>query len=270
MNTIKIIDNKVISNGYNDNIYINDYSKSSYLTIDKKSVFIIVASNNDISLVMDCEYNNFEQDIIILIDDNTKLNLFEYKTGLNVKGNITYVLQTNAKLIINKFCDINNVEENIKILLNGTNSSVEYFFSTICNSNKVYNMYINHNNKKTNSNIMVRGVSLKKAILNFNINSDVAESGSESRVNQDSRVIVLDDSTSVISPKLFIYDNSIEARHSAVIGKFNSADLFYLKSRGVSEENAFRLLIKGFLLGVITVPHVKNYEILKNISSYWE
>jgi len=270
MNKIKIINNKIIDNNKKTNIFINDYSKKSYLNIDKNDVYIYIPSNVDTSLELDCEYNNFKQDIIILVDINSELKIFEYKTGTNVDGNIKYILLENAKLIINKFCNISNLEENIDILLDGINSKVEYHFSTISNSNKIYNIYIKHNNKKTYSNIVAHGVSFNNAVLNFNVNGTINEGNSESILNQDNRIILLGENKSIINPKLFIYDNNIEAKHSAVIGKFSDMDLFYLKSRGINENNAIKILAKGFLLGILDVPGSKNYEILKSITAYWE
>ena len=49
------------------------------------------------------------------------------------------------------------------------------------------------------------------------------------------------------SPILRIGDNDVLASHSASIGRLNEEHLFYLESRGLSHEEAKRLITLGYL-----------------------
>ncbi len=265
MDKIKIIDNQIIDN--NNNIIINDYNKLP-LNMDKDSLFIYIP--NDTELILDASFNSKHQNIIILIDKNSKVKLFEDKYGNNLVGNIKYILLDNTHLIINKYCHAINLEENIDIELNGIGAKIEYYFSTISETNKNYNINIYHHNKQTNSNIICHGISLDNAILTLNLNGYIDKGQSGSIINQDSKIIVLGDNKSTINPKLYINENDVEAKHSAVIGRFSDKDLFYLKSRGIDEKIATRMLAKGFLLGILEMPEAKNFDILRNIDTYWE
>ncbi|HBN00459.1 MAG TPA: Fe-S cluster assembly protein SufD, partial [Firmicutes bacterium] len=60
--------------------------------------------------------------------------------------------------------------------------------------------------------------------------------------------IVFDpDADGLASPILKISDNDVLASHAAVVGRLNEEHLFYLESRGLSEEEAKRLIALGYL-----------------------
>jgi Fe-S cluster assembly scaffold protein SufB len=269
MNKIKIVDNEVTSYD-NNNISVNDFSKAKYFNVKKNDIFIYIKDNISVDIELDCQYNTIEQNIVIVGDKYCNINLFEFKHGNKLIGTIRYILLDNACATINKFCNINEVNETTDILLNGINSKIDYNFSTLSNTSKIYNININHNNKYTNSNVICRGVSFDNAILQLNVNGTIDEGNSESKLNQDNRIMVFGNNKSIICPKLFISENDVEAKHAAVIGRFSNQELFYLKSRGIDEIAATKMLVKGFLLSPLNISNENKYEILKNINECWE
>ncbi|MBR4811819.1 MAG: SufD family Fe-S cluster assembly protein [Bacilli bacterium] len=54
-------------------------------------------------------------------------------------------------------------------------------------------------------------------------------------------------SDGIASPALVIDDNDVSASHAAVVGRLNEEHLYYLQSRGVSLEEAKRLIASGYL-----------------------
>jgi len=52
-------------------------------------------------------------------------------------------------------------------------------------------------------------------------------------------------------PNLEILENDIKAGHATTVGRINDLELFYLMSRGLSEEKAKQLIVEGFLQSVI-------------------
>ena len=50
-----------------------------------------------------------------------------------------------------------------------------------------------------------------------------------------------------VVPSLEIAENEIKASHGATITKVNEEQLFYMKSRGISEKQAKKLIVEGFL-----------------------
>ena len=75
---------------------------------------------------------------------------------------------------------------------------------------------------------------------------------------QESRVLMLSDKArSDANPILLIDENEVTAGHAASIGQVDPEDMYYLMSRGLDQETAERLVIRGFLGAVITEIPVK-------------
>jgi len=63
------------------------------------------------------------------------------------------------------------------------------------------------------------------------------------------------------SPKLMIEDPNVEASHAAAAGTVEKDRQHYLESRGLNQDKAERLVVKGFFEPVmreIEVPHIKD------------
>ena len=52
-------------------------------------------------------------------------------------------------------------------------------------------------------------------------------------------------------PQLEIYIDDLEASHGSTTGQLDKAQLFYLRSRGIKEEDAKKMLILGFANEII-------------------
>lgn len=163
--------------------------------------------------------------------------------------NIILDIEENSNVIINKKYNEKDINENIVINLNGINSSIKYNFSTMVTNNQKYTIIINHNNKNTNSYITNHGVVLNDSKLIFEVNSIVKKGNILCNINQDSKIITMGRNNSIIKPNLFIDEYNVNAKHSAIIGKFNEEEIFYLKTKGLSEKQALDLLINGFIEG---------------------
>ena len=156
-----------------------------------------------------------------------------------------------ANLILNKFfCNDSTLEEN-NIFLNEENSSIKYNFSSISNGNDKYYINIKHLIKNTRSDIYNRTVAKKGSSNIFDINSYVENGITDTYLNQQTKIVTLGDSDNKINPNMFIGDYSCTAIHSSVIGSISEEDLFYLMSRGISYNEAVKLIIKGMILSNI-------------------
>jgi len=67
---------------------------------------------------------------------------------------------------------------------------------------------------------------------------------------------------------MYIEEDTVKASHGSVIGTFNYDDIFYLMSRGITEEESYMLLLKGFIFNNLEL-NLENraiiYECIKNI-----
>jgi len=79
---------------------------------------------------------------------------------------------------------------------------------------------------------------------------------------QDQETLMLSEKAeSDASPKLMIEDPNVEASHAAAAGTVEKDRQHYLESRGLNQDKAERLVVKGFFEPVmreIEVPHIKD------------
>ncbi|EKS19688.1 FeS assembly protein SufD [Streptococcus urinalis FB127-CNA-2] len=114
--------------------------------------------------------------------------------------------------------------------------------------------------------ILQHGVILDRGTLTFNGIGHIIKGAKGADAQQESRVLMLSDKArSDANPILLIDENEVTAGHAASIGQVDPEDMYYLMSRGLDEETAERLVIRGFLGAVITEIPVK--EVRDNIIS---
>ena len=70
-------------------------------------------------------------------------------------------------------------------------------------------------------------------------------------------LVTLSQARSDANPILLIDENEVTAGHAASIGQVDPEDMHYLMSRGLDQDTAERLVIRGFLGAVITEIPVK-------------
>ena len=64
---------------------------------------------------------------------------------------------------------------------------------------------------------------------------------------QSNQNLLLSDNARVnTKPQLEIYADDVKCSHGATVGQFDEAALFYLRSRGISPDTAYRILIQAF------------------------
>jgi Fe-S cluster assembly protein SufD len=80
----------------------------------------------------------------------------------------------------------------------------------------------------------------------------VAQDAQKIEAFQNSRNLLLSDSAEIdTKPELEIYADDVKCSHGATIGRLDDEALYYLKSRGISSENARKLLITGFAQEIV-------------------
>ncbi len=62
------------------------------------------------------------------------------------------------------------------------------------------------------------------------------------------------------NPILLIDEDDVKAGHAASVGQVNPDQVFYMMSRGVTKEEAQRLIIYGFLAPVVSEIPLANLE----------
>lgn len=212
----------------------------------------------DTELVLN--FNDTSRDIYIVVEDNICLNIVDISFNTSNKINIT--LKNDSRVIYNKFSI--NSGDYIYTLLDGEYSNVVINNSVVNNDDTKMKFVIEHNNTNTSSNLSSHGVNNSSGTLYFNVDSKINRSASLACANQENKIINLVKGDSKILPNLLVDNYDVSASHSAYISDFDKESMFYLKSRGISDNEARRLLLEGFLIGNLDVDD----ETKKNLLSY--
>ncbi len=264
MNKIVIDKENVILEKITKSIDVNFELRESEFGISK--IFIKVLKNSN--LFFDVNIDNSKYYIEIEVDNNVTLNIYEMKKGNKAKIQYNYILLNNSIINLYKYNGTTSIKEMLLVNLNEEYSKFNYNFKSISKSKENYDLVINHNSKNTDSFIKNNIVNVEDGKTTIQVSSYVDNGNIGCNVDQSNRIINLTDNKCEIRPNLYIDEYDCNANHSALIGGFSKQELFYLQSRGLSINDANRLLINGFLLSDFdNVKMIK--EIKNNINEYW-
>ena len=105
-----------------------------------------------------------------------------------------------------------------------------------------------HIGKDTTSSIISKSMSAKGGKVNYRglVRQTKSATGAKSNIECDT--IILDDqSTSDTLPYNMVFNNQAMVQHEATVSKVSEEQLFYLMSRGLSEEEAVEMIVMGFI-----------------------
>lgn len=113
----------------------------------------------------------------------------------------------------------------------------------------------------TVGHILQHGVVLDSSTLTFNGIGHILKKAKGADAQQESRVLMLsDEARGDANPILLIDENDVVAGHAASVGRIDPEEMYYLMSRGLREEEAERLVIRGFLGSVITAIPLRKVQ----------
>ncbi len=105
---------------------------------------------------------------------------------------------------------------------------------------------------KTSSTIHSKSISKNGGVSSYRGLVKIMPSAKGSTTSVVCDALILDEqSISNTYPHLKIDCNDVDAAHEARVGKLNEETVFYLQSRGLSEEDAVRMIVSGFIQPII-------------------
>lgn len=115
---------------------------------------------------------------------------------------------------------------------------------------------VHHLAENTSSSVISKSISQKGGKTNYRGLVEVKKHAKNSKSHVACEGLMLDnESFSSTIPAMNIHENSVEVSHEATTGKIREDQLFYLQSRGLTEKEATKLIISGFLEPVVkTMP----------------
>lgn len=112
--------------------------------------------------------------------------------------------------------------------------------------------YIGHNVPDCTSDELYKGIVTEKGTGVFNGKVYVKQDAQRTRAYQsNANILQGDDARVYTKPELEIYADDVKCSHGCTIGRLDEKGLFYLRSRGVSEAEARRMLSHAFMTDVL-------------------
>ncbi len=118
-----------------------------------------------------------------------------------------------------------------------------------------------HKAPRTRSNLLFRAAVRDKSRSIYTGLIRIEKDAPDCEAYQTNRnLIISDDARADSTPVLEIFPDAVRCRHGATAGPVSPEELFYLASRGISEEEALRMLILGFfdpILSSFPIPSLR-------------
>jgi len=122
---------------------------------------------------------------------------------------------------------------------------------------------INHRHEHCKSSQLVKSVLLDKSKGTFQGKIYVEKDAQKTNGYQLSKALVLSENSAFNSkPELEIYADDVKCSHGSTIGNIDQNSIFYLMSRGLSKEQANKMLVEGFLNEAIETITESNIQSL--------
>lgn len=134
-------------------------------------------------------------------------------------------------------------------ILLGDNSSTEYTGISFAGAgqNLDTGFKVLHIGKNTTSNIVSKSLSKSGGIATYRSLVDIRQSAQNAKCSVTCDGLMLDDiSKSDTIPVNSVANNSVVFSHEAKVGKISEEAIYYLMTKGLSEQDAKALIVRGF------------------------
>lgn len=224
----------------------------------------LVIKNNEIKEIEISDFSSLNLEL----NDNSflTLKLINFKQVENIEISAKIGQDARLDVIFAEFSDSNiSVKSNVDLCKEG--ATCNWKLATLSNntSKKNFDISFNHLVGHTNADMDNYGVAREKSYIVFSGVNHIMEGAKSSISRQNAKIIVFDkEAGGTASPVLRIDENDVVASHGAVVGQLNSDHMFYLMSRGLSKDNARKLITMGYLKPISVYFNKQTQEKIEN------
>lgn len=241
---------------------INIIRHNKEIFMQTRNLFV-VGKNSRVTIVQ-CEdsYNHeagFTNSVTeFVIGENAVVDHYKMQ-NLNNRSSLInssfFNLQANANLTTHSIT-LNGglIRNDISISLDGTEAEAEVNGLYLVDKNQHVDnqIFIDHQSPDCTSRETFKGILDDYARAVFNGHVLVRRNAQRTNAYQSNKNILLTDKATVNSkPFLEIYADDVKCSHGATVGQLDQEAMFYLRSRGIGEDNARLLLMYAFAAEVI-------------------
>lgn len=241
-------------------------TKTAFLYIeddDGETISIHASASSAITLYLILKTSsNSKVDLDITVEPGSKMAIFSVlrKTEpVQIDLKRVFHVKAQASLsLANAWIDMGETFVHDEVHLEEPHASVDIAQLNIGAYNDRFhvNQHVFHEAKQTSSSIDNSLISHANAVLNYTVAGTIFKGNELSSCQQNNKGIILDEKGEIeVQPQLFIDEYNVDAGHGAAIGQIDEEQLYYLYSRGLTEDQARSLIISGY-----TKPFVNQIE----------
>ena len=146
----------------------------------------------------------------------------------------------------------------MNVTLVGEGAEAEIYGAYVCGADEKVRIAVDmhHDVPHCNSRQLFKGIAGGSSRVDFYGKIIVAQDAQRTEAYQENHNILLSDSAKVdTKPQLEIYADDVKCSHGATIGRLNEEEQFYMRSRGISLEDAKVLQMISFIAPVMDNIH---------------
>ena len=248
---IKKYETKNVSVSADKDIIRNDVTESSKFTIDAQNgetseVVQYIKSSGEISLATEINVHNGAKVRLVQV--------FENETG--AVSEVAAKVDENAVFeLVQVYLGGKKTVSEIKTELAGRSAAftADIGYRLTGEDKLDINLIAEHFGKKSTSEITVNGVLEDTAEKTFKGTIDFKTGAKAAKGGEKENVLLLDSRVKNRTvPLILCAEEDVEGSHGASIGKLDENHIFYMKSRGISEEKIYELAARSRLMQVIS------------------
>ena len=163
-------------------------------------------------------------------------------------------------------CDIK-----LDVTLAGEGAEANIYGAYVCGSDEKVKIAVDmhHSLPHCNSRQLFKGIAGGKSRVDFYGKIIVAQDAQRTEAYQENHNILLSDDAKVdTKPQLEIYADDVKCSHGATIGRLNEEEQFYMRSRGITLEDAKVLQMISFIAPVLeNIPEPDRENVRESIEN---
>ena len=188
--------------------------------------------------------------------EKIKLNITTSKTILDKNSadeNVIVEINENEQIQY-VILAVGNFNKDITFNIRGENAELEVIGICLLKNNEKTNLSTiqSHKEKRSNSTNLIKTILKDSSNFNFTGLIKIDKQAQQTNAFLTQNTLTLSDNTINHSvPSLEINADDVKASHAATTSFIDEESLYYLKSRGISQQESENLIIRGFIQTVI-------------------
>lgn len=120
------------------------------------------------------------------------------------------------------------------------------------NENITSKIRFKHTVRDVHSRITVKFILLDESSIDINATVEIDRGAKATNTYLKLETLILSEKARAnVIPSMEIKENEVKGGHGATIGMLDQNMIWYLKSRGIPEKTAYKMIIEGFVLDLI-------------------